>query len=843
MKIAGRRLVGGVAVLLLLVGQAHAAKPLINTAWVEAAPQGEWLYHCLVDLSAVADNQPELDLAVQFRMPDTTSEMGTSVRAKGGNKPLLLFPDKWRKADGPADGFWHPKPFRLSAQFFKDNADLSAGKYGIDVIFDLYDPAAKQYVASGFYIRAPFDYALGAEGKGALLALGAAYDFPDRDLSKERLPTVVERSSWPLVRDKLPPDLAAYGLAPLGLWGTLRLRHACEVSRLAFSADGLTLVSEGPQGKLKLWQTSDGALIRLAHGRLVDAPQGTLAALFAPGPGGARTLVDPVANKPLATLTGTPRQIGAARLSPDGKLLWLLGSGELGTWSLNTGARTRNVQLAPQEGQAWPEETRGGAITPDGRLVGVLGAWDKRQTVHVFDAASGKLLFTTHAHTDTGPLLLFTRDGKSLITTEYEWNGFNGVAYYDTATWKRTREIPKTEDVGDLALSPDGALLAVAQRTGEEAVVLLRAPTGELVRRLKTGGEATSVRFTPDGQHLVADTAYGVHVWETATGQPVAERWPTGQTAVSPDGRCAATADREGAIRLWDPVTGKSLVEYPSYFQIALAGEGGAAAVRTVGGTVEYWDLLHNMGTVRFRAWGEFRTKHGPLVLSRNGSRLLLGFYQQQPTVWNLAKGQPIMALRPEATSCYAAAFSPDGRYVATCWSDMAVRVWDLQTGAVVLEQKLGDYLRGPTISPDGRLVAANANYLIWQSDGFKAFEAFPRRPNRDAPLVYRDDGARLFTNGDPPEIIDAKTGELLCALGTEDGHRLQDSVIFTRDGRRIVAVGDGLGLAVFNATTGKKLYHGRGIYGLGEAAFDAAGMRLLTTCERCAIVEWKWTK
>jgi WD40 repeat protein len=100
--------------------------------------------------------------------------------------------------------------------------------------------------------------------------------------------------------------------------------------------------------------------------------------------------------------------------------------------------------------------------------------------------------------------------------------------------------------------------------------------TGKQVRSiLAHDGWVRKLVATPDGERLVTvGDDMLLKIWEAASGKAIASlaghapRTPEGYlsalyaTAVSPDGKYAASGDRAGFVRVWDLATGRTLAEF-----------------------------------------------------------------------------------------------------------------------------------------------------------------------------------------------------------------------------------------------------------------------------------------
>ena len=119
--------------------------------------------------------------------------------------------------------------------------------------------------------------------------------------------------------------------------------------------------------------------------------------------------------------------------------------------------------------------------------------------------------------------------------------------------------------VRGLAFSPDGSQLAIAFGARHVQAVAADDPDGVEVRDVRSGetlatlraDEVGSVAFSPDGSLLAGGQIDGnVLIWATdgwgRVGAPLASGGEFPSVAFSPDGRTLATSDNDGAVVLWD---------------------------------------------------------------------------------------------------------------------------------------------------------------------------------------------------------------------------------------------------------------------------------------------------
>ena len=183
-------------------------------------------------------------------------------------------------------------------------------------------------------------------------------------------------------------------------------------------------------------------------------------------------------------------------------------------------------------------------------------------------------------------------DGRLLAVASTQ-----GVYLYNAETLEKVRLIETNARAVSVAFSPDGALLASA--SGDRTVQLWQVADGTLLRTLK-GHTASvlSVAFAPDGALLAsASDDRTVRLWRVADGTPL--RTLEGRTdgvqsvAFAPDGALLASGAGDHTVRLWQVADGRllcTLTEHTDTVEsIAFAPDGELLASGSLDGTVQLW--------------------------------------------------------------------------------------------------------------------------------------------------------------------------------------------------------------------------------------------------------------
>jgi WD40 repeat protein/predicted Ser/Thr protein kinase len=216
-------------------------------------------------------------------------------------------------------------------------------------------------------------------------------------------------------------------------------------------------------------------------------------------------------------------------------------------------------QLSKLEGHAGG--VRLAVFSRDGQ---VLAAVDREEVLHVWDAASGKLIGGPVELKERVTALALSDDGAHVATGSGEL-----VRVRDVRSGAVVLELDGHWRQPDaIAFSPDGQLLA----TVDIRMRLWAFPSGELIHELDSV-EGDRVVFSPDGTRLGTDRA----VWDVATGTLINELGTSyladGPVVFSPAGTTLVAGGK-----LWDGFTGANLDTLEGHEQpIAAVGflEGG----------------------------------------------------------------------------------------------------------------------------------------------------------------------------------------------------------------------------------------------------------------------------
>jgi hypothetical protein len=252
-----------------------------------------------------------------------------------------------------------------------------------------------------------------------------------------------------------------------------------------------------------------------------------------------------------------------------------------------------------------------------------------------------------------------------------------------------------------LAWSPDGKILAVS---GYHEIVL-HGESGILARLPGLASRIHSIVFTPDGGTIVAaggDPArFGeVQIWDVAARRQRFSVMATTDTlfggSISSDGKMAAFGGTDKSIRLFDVATGREVRKIDHHEDWVFGTVFGVDNKRLVSVGRDRAAKLTNVATGQFIE--NVNLLKEPLSdIARHPKRdwVLIGGFERIPYLYRMDRPRA-MRIADDSTlirkfdkqdgPILALAISPDGQKIAVASETGAVRVYDIETGALTAQ-------------------------------------------------------------------------------------------------------------------------------------------------------------
>ncbi|NNJ27950.1 Serine/threonine-protein kinase PknD [Planctomycetes bacterium LzC2] len=476
-----------------------------------------------------------------------------------------------------------------------------------------------------------------------------------------------------------------------------------------------------------------------------------------------------------------------------------------------------------------PGLVHGLAYSPDGARLLAVG---QKGVGRVFDAASGERLYEFRHGDDQVFSGEFAPDGRTFATCS---NDVPQIVIRDAADGTAIQEIvaPEKAAVTAVRFSPDGTRLAAA--TTREMIPIFDAGSGAQLRVLPTPAAARDVRFLPDGRLASGSGDGGIRLWDPQTGAALAGRSTltsgAQRLAVSPDGRALLSAGG-------DPRT--------------LRRDDGDHALRLwrlpEPGTADVPQPDSPFTLVRELAG--HASAVNAIAVYDGGRRAVSGSEEKRMRVWDVQTGALLKTIET-GTAVKSVVVAADGRFAIVGTINPAeVRWYDLESGA--LDRRIGvpgdardQFVSDLALTPDGsRVVAARlrGGPVVLDAATGRTIRTLdpPSRLSEAGPdvgslcLALSPDGARAATgwhsSGRDGEIVvwDLDSGEVL--VQQDVGSSAAMDLAFSPDGTRLLTGDSGGRLTLLDAADGAILRRFRGHDdAVSAVAFLPDGARALT--------------
>jgi WD40 repeat protein/serine/threonine protein kinase len=564
------------------------------------------------------------------------------------------------------------------------------------------------------------------------------------------------------------PDLRMAVRLNLGGWGRslLPLEQSIPLpgifQRIAFTPDGTKLVSactvmgkDSTMSQTQLWDVVDGfqtGQTQRFDGSVLDFNfANARGAALVNGGGFAARLVDITNGAQIGQEFQLGETIIAGSVRHDGRFVVLGGDkGSVQVWDTSKGEKVGAVMKHNSVVLAI-------AFSPDGKRL-LTGSVEG--DAHEWDMATGNIIGETMQFASPVTAVAYSPDGKELATGSAQglvrfWNSVNHNAlakalihssrvYSIVYNSDGTRILTGSEDnrarlwdavsgtslamplehrgsVTSVAFSFDGKTVATGSGDRAARVWNISSTKVSIPSTTTQDRVATIAYLASRNSVLVGSTTGKIERFDAETLNSEGLQWDVGKPirsiAVNPQGGAVAVLTQDGKILRYDPITGKVLspgsfdteervnaITYSPDGTTLIAGCDDGIARAWEGGTArplsELFDHKWPISVVAFHPTE-------PRILTAGGGTT---------RIWDIKTRKIVVALPASDGPIYTAAFSPDGKHIATGGEDNMARLWNAEDGT-----PLGLPLEHPgsvvslSFSPDSKYL------LTGSSDGHGA--------------------------------------------------------------------------------------------------------------------------
>lgn len=644
--------------------------------------------------------------------------------------------------------------------------------------------------------------------------------------------------------------------------------HTDAATSVAFSRDGITLLSASYDNSARLWNVITGEEQRAFQGHTWWVWQAAFSLdekqIVTVSQDGTAIVWNRDTGERSPAFTGHRGPVYCAAFAPDGRsiitggfdrriLVWK--PDELHSYNfrnLEKGARV----VPPAQFQEWSGHAtavRSLSVLRDGELAVSAG---EDNTVRVWNIATGTLVKTLRGHDSGVRAAMASPDGRTLLsashdTTVREWS----IADYEELRSLQGRTFEGHADaILSAAFSPNQQWVVTASR--DRTARTWNGKTGELKQTFEEGHQflASTAFFFDRGRGLVtAAVDNTARVWDVATGTQVRRFERTGRAAAAAVNREATslfTGGEDKQAQQWNLQTGELIRKFPDHHAevtaVALSPDERWLLAGDAKGFGVLWDVA--TGNRHHELKGHTRRITKAAFLNE-GTRALTASGDNTVAQWDVATGKEIptgILKHPDAVLTMVVV--PGTERVVTSCADRSIRLWDV-TAAKVLQTigPLEEVVHALDVSDDGtRLLISQAESRVvrlWELETGREIQS-PSQDGGLSPLIdLKRSGGLLWAatfapgqdvltiGGNDARLWDLKTGRPRMSFSP---HGAVASARFSPDNTLIVTGSWDNSARIWDAETGRSVRKLEGAHTafVNTATFSPDGRYVLTASD-----------
>jgi WD40 repeat protein len=437
-------------------------------------------------------------------------------------------------------------------------------------------------------------------------------------------------------------------------------------------------------------------------------------------------------------------------------------------------------------------------------------------------------------HTAAVRRAVFSPDGRLLVSAGED----RQVIVWDFARRERLKTFTDhTDTVNAVAFSPNGKWFATASE--DQTIIVWDAARLEKFKVLRDHrGPVRSLTFSSDSHLMVSSSTDGevtghTLVWETDSWS-TNRRLPFGQRF----GNLIIVDNNQRlldiAFRTWDLTNGQKIKVGPeewAFGWLAISPDSKHLANVDSIGDVQFIDRARPEPMMNQHSHDD----HGrSAAFSPDGRWVATA--AERILLWDARTFQKVVPLEYESI-VWSVDFSPDSRWLVSAHGDGAVLVWDVQQRELVanLREHSGG-VRAVAFSPDGRRIATaseDKSIIIWDGEQQRKEAVLYGHNTRVTGAAFSQDGDWLVSVDQVGNLIKWDLARRVPGLTIKAPKYMPGyCVVISPDGRNAAAT-----WGVFDLETGRSLVADPHWHGVYSAAFSADGKKLVGVTDQGEVV------